>query len=330
MPNVSAPVWRIGVVLIGRNEGERLVTALRSVGSEASTVVYVDSGSTDGSIAAAERAGVGVVRLDLTKPFTAARARNAGFAALMARDPTLELVQFIDGDCELDPAWLGTAAAFLAANPKVAVAGGRCRERFPEQSIYNRLFDMEWDTPIGETKACAGNFLARCEAFRQVAGFSESMIAGEEADMCARMRQQGWKIWRLDAEMVRHDANMMHLWQWWRRNTRGGYAYALLAKRHGSGPDALGKRSVKSALIWGGLLPVAIVLGALVYPPVIAAAVVYPIQAARIGWRSPYKGWDAVLYGTSVMCGKVAECVGITKFALAEFKGRQQTLIEYK
>lgn len=325
-----SPSHRIGVVLIGRNEGDRLVAALASVGIGANTVVYVDSGSTDGSVAAAQQAGAGVVQLDLTKPFTAARARNAGFLGLLARDPAVELVQFVDGDCELDAGWLDVAAAFLAADPKVALVCGRRRERFPDRSIYNKICDIEWDTPIGETQDCGGDFLVRVAAFKQVAGFSEHMIAGEEPELCAKLRAAGWKIWRLDAEMTRHDANILHLWQWWRRSVRCGYAYATLAHLHGNGPDALRKRHVKSALIWGGVLPVLIAGGALIYPPVIAAAGAYPVQALRVGLRSAYKGKDGLIFGTHVMCSKVAECVGIAKFVLARIKGREQALIEYK
>ena len=56
----------------------RLRQCLLSVGS--ATIVYVDSGSTDGSIACAQSLGVeSCPELDLSIPFTAARARNAGF-----------------------------------------------------------------------------------------------------------------------------------------------------------------------------------------------------------------------------------------------------------
>lgn len=326
----ASPQRRLGVVLIGRNEGQRLVAALKSINIGINPVVYVDSGSTDDSVAAAERAGAAVVRLDLTKPFTAARARNAGFAELLARDPEIELVQFVDGDCELDAGWLPAAEAFLAANPRVALVCGRRRERYPERSIYNRICDLEWDTPIGETQECGGDFLVRVDAFQQISGFSDTMIAGEEPELCARLRAAGWKVWRLDAEMTRHDANMAHLWQWWRRSVRCGYAYALLAERHGNGPDALRKRHVRSAVIWGGALPIAIAGGALAYPPIMAAAVVYPLQALRIGARSAYKGGDRLVFGLHVMASKPGECIGIAKFLLARLRGQEQALIEYK
>src|SRR5947207_307333 len=60
----------LGVVVIGRNEGDRLRTCLSAVAGRNLPVVYVDSGSTDGSVATARGLGADVVALDLTTPFT--------------------------------------------------------------------------------------------------------------------------------------------------------------------------------------------------------------------------------------------------------------------
>ncbi|NHX28129.1 glycosyltransferase family 2 protein, partial [Escherichia coli] len=151
---------RIGAVIIGRNEGARLVGCLNAVPEIVTRVVYVDSGSTDNSVQAASDAGAEVVNLDMTQPFTAARARNAGFDRLIAGGP-VDFVQFIDGDCELQPDWVETAATFLTSTPEAAVACGRRRERFPDATVYNRLCDWEWDTPVGRAKACGGDALMR-------------------------------------------------------------------------------------------------------------------------------------------------------------------------
>src|SRR5215471_5884258 len=85
----------IGIVVIGRNEGPRLVRCLKSLPVDPGKIVYVDSGSTDGSIEKAERHGVTVLPLDMTRPFTAARARNEGFATLKELKPTTSFVQFL-------------------------------------------------------------------------------------------------------------------------------------------------------------------------------------------------------------------------------------------
>ena len=192
---------QLGIVVIGRNEGQRLTDCLNSLKSHEGRVVYIDSGSSDGSISVAERAGALVVQLDATQPFTAARARNEGFKALVAAKPDVRFVQFIDGDCELVPTWFDTAVPFITDQKDVAVVCGRRRERFPERSVYNWLCEIEWNTPIGEALACGGDSLIRVDTFQEVGGFRPSLIAGEEPELCARMRKKGWKIWRLDADM---------------------------------------------------------------------------------------------------------------------------------
>src|SRR6185437_7195484 len=95
---------KFGAVAIGRNEGERLRQCLKSL-SAAAAVVYVDSGSTDGSAEWARSQGADVIDLDIGLPFTAARARNAGFGRLREIDSDLRYVQFLDGDCELIDGW---------------------------------------------------------------------------------------------------------------------------------------------------------------------------------------------------------------------------------
>ena len=77
---------RVGAVAIGRNEGERLRRCLTSLLQQIARVVYVDSGSRDDSVAVAQSLGVKVVVLDTSAPFSAARARNAGFDALLPEE----------------------------------------------------------------------------------------------------------------------------------------------------------------------------------------------------------------------------------------------------
>src|SRR6476660_3526039 len=83
----------VAVVAIGRNEGERLQRCLESVRPQCETIVYVDSGSDDGSVDLARGLGVEVVELDMSIPFTAARARNEGLRRLRELRPSLEYVQ---------------------------------------------------------------------------------------------------------------------------------------------------------------------------------------------------------------------------------------------
>ncbi|RYI23340.1 MAG: glycosyltransferase, partial [Acetobacteraceae bacterium] len=224
MTEATAP-GRVGAVIIGRNEGARLIACLASFPIWVRPLVYVDSGSTDGSAEAARAAGADVVALDMALPFTAARARNEGFARLRELG-TPELVQFVDGDCKVQQGWVEAAVEFLDARPKVGVVCGRRREIRPELSVFNRLCDGEWDTPVGEAKACGGDALMRVKAVAEVGGYDAGLIAGEEPELCVRLRRAGWTVWRIDREMTLHDAAMTRMSQWWKRTRRGGHAFA--------------------------------------------------------------------------------------------------------
>src|SRR2546429_2585962 len=175
----------LGFVTIGRNEGDRLKRCIASLSSNA-PVVYVDSGSTDGSPEWVKAAGKEVVELDMRSGFTAARARNEGLRRLLEVAPSIAYVQFVDGDCELVGSWPSSAVAFLEANPQAGAVFGRRRERYPNHSIYNWLCDLEWNTPIGESKAFGGDVMMRMSAFQAVGGYRDDFVAGEDFQVVVR------------------------------------------------------------------------------------------------------------------------------------------------
>lgn len=320
-----------GAVIIGRNEGQRLVRCLASIVNQVAHAVYVDSGSTDNSIADARAAGVEVVDLDMSLRFSAARARNTGFEALRRARPDLTYVQFVDGDCEVQSGWLGTARQFLDAHPQVAVACGRRRERFPEASVYNRLCDREWDTPIGRTKSCGGDALMRADAFEQAGGYNPAVIAGEEPELCVRLRQAGWEIWRLDAEMTLHDAAITRPAQWWKRSRRTGHAWAQGMAMHGRPPECHGVKQTLRALAWGAILPLVILaLFVLTGPFALLLGFIYAAQAARLALRgnpASVENWRQAILMTII---KFPEAAGVLDYWLKRMTRRPPRIIEYK
>lgn len=317
----------VAAIAIGRNEGDRLKACLASLRGQAAPVIYVDSGSTDGSVAAAEALGADVVALDMGQPFTAARARNAGLARLRDLAPEVELIQLLDGDCTLHPDWIAAARAALAADPDLAVVCGRRRETFPQASLWNRLIDAEWDTPVGPAKACGGDALMRRAALDAVGGYDPAMIAGEEPEMCFRMRRQGWKIARIDAEMTAHDAAMTRFSQWWRRARRAGHAYAEGAALHGRETDErYNVAEVRRALLWGLILPAVTLLGALILTPwALLLLGLYPAQIVRLMRR----GFDAA-EAVFLTLAKFPETQGVLGYWWSRLTGRPRHLIEYK
>lgn len=310
---------KVDAVVIGRNEGARLVACLAALKGQVRRVVYVDSGSTDGSVGAAVAAGAEVVSLDMTAPFTAARARNAGLAALAGDAP--EFVQFIDGDCVLQAGWIEAALAAFDAHPAAVVVCGRRRERFPEASVYNALADREWDTPVGPALACGGDALMRYGAVQAVGGYDPGLIAGEEPDLCLRLRARGGEVWRIEAEMTLHDAALLRFGQWWRRTVRAGHAFAEGSARHGF---AHWGAETRRALVWGAALPVLVLVAGLAHPAGWLLALAYPAQALRLARRG------GLAWASLMLLGKFAEARGALGYYWSRLRGHRAGLIEYK
>ena len=322
----------LGVVVIGRNEGERLIACLHSLAPLSLPVVYVDSASTDGSREAARAAGATVVALDLVRPFTAARARNEGAEALVERWPDLRYVQFVDGDCTVAPAWIETARAFLEAEPSYAVACGRRRERHPEASPYNRLADIEWATPVGDAAACGGDALMRLDAFGAVGGFDAALIAGEEPELCSRLAAAGWRVRRLDAEMTVHDAAMTRLGQWWNRAVRSGFGYAQAWRATRRAARPLYARELARAAAWSaGPILLALVAAAAVRPAwLLLAPALWAGQTLRLALRfGPADGLSWRRAGLLTL-GKLAETWGALRFVRRVLVGATGGTILYK
>jgi glycosyltransferase involved in cell wall biosynthesis len=330
----------LGLVVIGRNEGARLARCFASVGAIPNRI-YVDSGSTDGSVLLARSEGVTVVQLLIPPHFTAARARNAGLERLLADNPGIEFVQMVDGDCELQPGWIDLGLAALRADNRLALVFGRLRERFPDRSVYNALCDDEWNVSVGETSASGGNALFRVSALRQVDFYNAAMIAGEDTEMSVRLRNHGWRLSRIDAEMGLHDAAILHFHQWWARMRRSGHGYGEMAFLHPDSRDPDFTRSVLGIAAWGFAMPsllfIAILLASSIggrwWILVAIIWIVWPLQVARLIYRQKRRGLRvkiAVASSISLVLGKVPQFLGLTAFYLNRALGRASQLIEYK
>jgi glycosyltransferase involved in cell wall biosynthesis len=325
------PRDEIAAVVIGRNEGERLLQCLRSTLLQIGVVIYVDSGSTDDSAQAAKRLGAHLVDLDMARPFTASRARNEGFAAVKSLRPEIPFIQFIDGDCELADGWLDAAIKVIRQRDDVAAICGRRRERFPEMSVYNWLCDLEWDGPAGEVRAFGGDVLMRVSALEAVGGYREDVIAAEDDELSVRLRQAGWHIWRVQSEMTLHDASIKHFRQWWLRAMRCGYAYAQGAYLHGAPPERYFVWESRRARFWGLWLPLGCLAASFaLFPWGLTAWLFYPGQVLRQIARNKGTLRQRVTLALFQMIARFPEALGQLKFRRDHLLNRQAWLIEYK
>lgn len=326
---------RVGIVAIGRNEGERLRRCFDSIPPSIGAVAYVDSGSSDGSVELARARGYEVVELDMTRPFTAARARNAGFARLDQLDRPLDYIQFVDGDCALAPGWLALASAALDSQPGVAAVWGRRRERHPDQSAYNRMCDIEWSQePAGDTRVFGGDVLVRSTAVREVGGYDPRIIAGEDPELAYRLHKRGHRILHLDAEMTSHDAAITRFRQWWTRTKRSGYAYAQVSALHANAPERFWVKETRRALVWGMFVPA---LAPALALPTLGLSVlmlgIYPWRALRIARGARARGVDGVdsfYWALHCVGASFPQAAGIVSYHVERLRGIDPTIIEYK
>jgi glycosyltransferase involved in cell wall biosynthesis len=326
----------ISIVVIGRNEGSRLAQCLESIrqvpGVPIREIIYVDSASTDGSPELAARYGAIVIVVHPERP-TAAIGRNAGW-----RRAQSDLVLFLDGDTVLHPDFPMEACNALSRNPSLAAVWGHRREIHPESSVYNRVLDLDWIYRPGFTEFCGGDVLMRRKALLQAEGFDESLIAGEEPELCRRMRGRGYQILHIDHPMTGHDLAVVHLSQYWRRATRAGHAYAEVSERFRGSNDPSWSSERMSNLIRGSFWPISFVIAILSgirygLIPIALWLALLAVLSVRSAWKSRWKTRNKLtllLYGIHSHLQQVPICVGQLQYELGKRWGRTKTLIEYK
>ena len=327
----------VSVVVIGRNEGERLTRCLQSVAASQHPaggleVIYVDSASADGSPQRAAALGAQVLEVHPQRPCAAA-GRNAGWRAAAA-----PLVLFLDGDTRLAADFVNRALAEFD-DPKVAVVWGHRRELAPQASLFNRVLDLDWIYPPGVSEFCGGDALMRRGVLEETGGFDERLIAGEEPELCQRIRARGYTILHLDRAMTGHDLAMTRCGQYWRRALRAGYAYAEVADRFGAAGINLWRAEARRNRIHGALLLALAgggLLGSLVarslVPLVVALASVAGLAlrtAHRVRWKSP-EFTTRFLYGLHSHRQQIPILFGQWRYQRDRRAGRAGGLIEYK
>ena len=328
----------LSIVAIGRNEGDRLMRCLDSIKSIQGLdgkveIIYVDSASTDGSVARAAARGATVVAIDSNRP-TAALGRNAGW-----RLATSDFVLFLDGDTILHGDFPRVALAAISADSSLAAVWGHRRELYPNRSIYNRVLDLDWVFKPGFTEYCGGDVLMRRRALEEVEGYDASLIAGEEPELCRRLRARGYRILHIDAPMTGHDLAMTKVRQYWRRALRTGHAYAEVSKRFQSTPDPLWRDARVANLRRGGfwaltpLLAGAASLGWRTTLPAVLWVGLLFVLSVRSAWKVRWKSsdpWTLILYGLHSHLQQVPVCLGQLQYDFSARRGRRRRLIEYR
>lgn len=328
----------LSIVVIGRNEGPRLMRCLQSIhdvhdlGAEIE-MIYVDSGSTDGSPEVAASFGARVIVLNTDRP-TAALGRDTGW-----RSASFDFVLFLDGDTVLHPDFPSRALDMITADSSLASVWGRLREIHPEASLYNRVLDLDWIYPTGEVELCGGNVLMRRCALQAAGGYDATLIAGEEPELCCRIRAHGYRIFNMDAPMVGHDLAMTRFRQYWKRAVRTGYAYAEVSRRYRDTENPFWSsertNNLKRGIFWG-LSPIVAIIASILSQsvlPVILWCAIFSGFSLRSSLSARWKSRDVLallLYGMHSHFQQIPICVGQLQYEFSQKKGPKKRLIEYK
>ncbi len=327
----------LSIVVIGRNEGPRLARCLNSITeargvSGQQQIIYVDSASTDESPKIARDFGAEVIVLNAGCS-SAASGRNAGWRR--ARAP---FVLFLDGDTVLQPDFPRLALDAISQDKRTAAVWGHRREIHPEQSLYNRVLDLDWIYAPGETEYCGGDVLMRRCALEQVDGYDSTLIAGEEPELCRRLRHCGYRILHIDSPMTGHDLNITRFSQYWRRALRAGHAYAEISARFRGSSDPMWRQESKSNFIRGGfwatsLLGCVALLGVSPVPLLLWLTLLLALSF-RSGWRARWKAPKQpallLLFGIHSQLQQIPILLGQLQFDRNQKAGRRGELIEYK
>jgi len=331
------PEPALSVVLIGRNEGERLERCLRSVWAMSHPfgsfdIIYVDSCSSDGSGSRAAALGAKVIELNSGR-MCAARARNAGWQIA-----TAPFILFLDGDTVLDPSFPAKALAEFE-NPEMMIVYGHRREINTEASIYNRIMDLDWIMPPGLKESCGGDAVFRRSALDGTGGFNPELIAGEEPELCRRIRAAGGLILRIDVPMTGHDLAILTWRQYWRRAVRTGYAFAEVSSLYKNTDYPLwlaeSQRNILNGSWYCGGLVAALAATAIMHSWLYIAAffAIFAIRvlrtATKFRWK-PSSPWNLVLFGVHSHIQQIPILLGQIKYRLHAKRNSCAELIEYK
>ena len=326
----------VSVVIIGRNEGQRLANCINSIKNtthqDALELIYVDSNSHDGSPELAESLGAKVLRVKPERP-CAAIGRNAGWRVAAA-----PYILFLDGDTVLHPDFLQHALEAMA-DETVAVVWGHRREMYPEHSLYNRVLDLDWIYPAGISEFCGGDALMRRSILEQVNGFSENLIAGEEPELCQRIRALNKVILHIDQPMTSHDLAITRFSAYWKRALRAGHAYAEVSQRMKKTEfplwqDECRRNALRATVLIGllfGTILFSIITGNVL--AIISLLFAYGLLIVRSAYKSRWKDKQLatlLLYGIHSHFQQIPIACGQLSYWYHRFRNKQQGLIEYK
>jgi GT2 family glycosyltransferase len=226
------PAPAISVVIPVFNKRDFVAASLASVAKAAARagdvqIVIIDHCSTDGSYElACEYRDRAVV--ERVSGGTISAVRNYG-----ARLATGSLLVFIDSDCVVGDDYFETLRSLTATTDARALG---CEYDIPAQPHWSERvwYDLHVVREDGYRHYInAGNFAVQRAAFDAVSGFDERLVTGEDTDICARLREAGYRIFESQRLRVVHLGNPKSSGAFFRKQVwhgLGGFSRVMLRR----------------------------------------------------------------------------------------------------
>lgn len=198
--------FMVSVIIVTRNEEshikECVESILESLAPYRGEVVLVDSSSEDKTVEVAAHFPVKILQLRRDWVHSASAGFHVGFKNCRG-----DYVCFIGGDMKLNPRWLPEALAVLR-NEAVAGVSGLVLNKFDENGgseIIRRRISFGFDNmTLGDVDVLGGPAMFRRTVLEKVGSYHPFLKAGEEAELSSRIRSLGYRLIRLEVEMVEH------------------------------------------------------------------------------------------------------------------------------
>jgi O-antigen biosynthesis protein len=226
------PAWPRISVLVCTHNGARTLSecldGLEQLVYPDYEVIVVSDGSTDASVDIVRRRGYRLIQSDHVG---LAAARNAGLRAA-----TGDIVAYIDDDARPDPHWLAYLTDSLHHGPWAAVGGPNLAPRgdgWVAESVANAPGGphhvLVSDREAEHIPGC--NMAFRRRALEAIDGFDPIFrAAGDDVDVCWRLRERGFRIGFNPAAVVWH-RRRDSLTAYWRQQRGYGEAEALVERK---------------------------------------------------------------------------------------------------
>lgn len=163
-------------------------------------IIAVDNDSQDASVALA--GSHSSIRLISAPSKSIAGVRNVG-----ARAARGTYLYFLDADCVVPTGQLARARDIFRDTGCTATG---CKVGLPTNPSWVERSWVEMHQPISDSAASyinSGNLFVKSSAFRDICGFDETLVSGEDAELGLRLRKKGHTIFQSTTLSVSHLRN---------------------------------------------------------------------------------------------------------------------------